>query len=61
MKQSLPTDEATANLCFEASKLLPYQPDWTWLREICQSLTTDGNLPSAEALADAYRNRKRAT
>ena len=55
--QPLSTSKESSDLCFEAAKLLPYQPDWLWLRRLCDQLTVDGQLPTAEALAEAYRNR----
>lgn len=57
MKQPINTSQEATEVCFAASKLLPFQPDWPWLRDLCASLTVDGALPSAEALAQAYLER----
>ncbi len=47
----------TTDICFEASKLLPFQPDWAELRRLCEELTVDGVAPTAVALARAYTER----
>lgn len=47
----------TTDICFEASKLLPFQPDWAELRRLCEELTVNGVAPTAVALARAYTER----
>jgi hypothetical protein len=44
----------TPDPCWLAAKLLPFDPDWTRLRDLCAQMTKDGVQPSAVELARAY-------
>ena len=43
----------SADLCMSAAKLLPFDPDWARLHELCDRMS-ETKVPTAEELAAAY-------